>query len=62
MVYRVYVEKKPGYDHEAHGLLSEIRSFLGAKALTGLRLRNEDTGAETVLAVDGAFLAVGLVP
>ena len=30
--------------------------------LTGLRLRNEETGAETVLNVDGAFLAVGLVP
>ena len=30
--------------------------------LTGLRLRSEETGAEQVLAVDGAFLAVGLMP
>ena len=28
----------------------------------GLRLRNESTGAESEIAVDGAFLAVGLVP
>ena len=31
-------------------------------ALTGLRLRNEQTGAETAIRVDGAFLAVGLLP
>lgn len=31
-------------------------------ALTGLRLRSEATGEERTLAVDGAFLAVGLVP
>ncbi len=30
--------------------------------LTGLRLRNDVTGEESRLAVDGAFLAVGLVP
>jgi len=31
-------------------------------ALTGLRLRNEQTGQESAIAVDGAFLAVGLMP
>ena len=31
-------------------------------ALTGLRLRNEDTGEESYIKVDGAFLAVGLQP
>ena len=30
--------------------------------LTGLQLRNEETGAESRIAVDGAFLAVGLQP
>jgi len=30
--------------------------------LTGLRLHNEQTGIETEIAVDGAFLAVGLMP
>jgi len=30
--------------------------------LTGLRLRSEETGAEQELRVDGAFLAVGLMP
>ena len=31
-------------------------------ALTGLKLRNEETGEEFEIAVDGAFLAVGLMP
>lgn len=31
-------------------------------ALSGLRLRNEITGEETAIRVDGAFLAVGLMP
>lgn len=31
-------------------------------ALSGLQLRNTETGAETAITVDGAFLAVGLVP
>ena len=31
-------------------------------ALSGLRLRNEVTGEETAIRVDGAFLAVGLIP
>ena len=31
-------------------------------ALTGLKLRNEETGKEFEIAVDGAFLAVGLMP
>jgi len=30
--------------------------------LTGLQLRNEVTGAESKISVDGAFLAVGLMP
>ena len=30
--------------------------------LTGLKLRNEETGEEFEIAVDGAFLAVGLMP
>ena len=31
-------------------------------ALSGLRLRNEETGEESAISVDGAFLAVGLQP
>jgi len=31
-------------------------------SLTGLRLRNEKTGEESAIRVDGAFLAVGLMP
>ena len=36
--------------------------YLGEDALTGLRLQNTLTGAETELAVDGAFLAIGTEP
>ena len=38
MVYRIYVEKKPGFDVEANGLKNELTSLLGIKDLTGLRL------------------------
>ena len=40
MVYRVYVEKKPGQTHEADSLLHQIREFLQIKSLTGLRVLN----------------------
>ena len=40
MVYRIYVEKKPGLQHEAGSLLNDIRSFLGIEALNDLRLFN----------------------
>ena len=40
MVYRIYVEKKPGLDNEARALLSDISTFLGIKSLTGVRVLN----------------------
>ena len=40
MVYRVYVEKKPGLAHEAAALCEDIRAFLGIRSLTALRLIN----------------------
>ena len=40
MVYRVFVEKKPGLAHEAAALYEDIRAFLGIRTLTGLRLVN----------------------
>ena len=40
MVYRIYVEKKPGFDVEAEGLKNELVSLLGVSDLTGLRLLN----------------------
>ena len=40
MVYRIYVEKKPGFDVEAQQLKNELRTILGIKGLTGLRLVN----------------------
>ncbi len=40
MVYRLYVEKKPGFDHEAQATLKDIQSFLRIPELTNLRLLN----------------------
>ena len=33
MVYRIFVEKRPGLDNEARGLLSEARNLLGIESL-----------------------------
>ena len=40
MVYRVYVEKKPGQTHEADSLLKEVKEFLQIKGLTSVRVIN----------------------
>ena len=40
MVYRVYVEKKTGLQHEAAGLLGELRTLLGIAALEAVRVLN----------------------
>ncbi len=40
MVYRIYVEKKPGLDNEARALLNDARSLLGITALERVRLLN----------------------
>ena len=39
-VYRIYVEKKEPYAVEARALLGEIRSLLGIRSVTGLRILN----------------------
>ncbi len=40
MVYRIYVEKKEGFDLEARQLLGEIREFLGIAGAERLRIVN----------------------
>ena len=40
MVYRVYVEKKPGQTHEADSLLKEAREFLDIQGLDAVRVLN----------------------
>ena len=40
MVYRVYVEKKPGLDNEARELLNEANVMLGIRGLKKVRLLN----------------------
>ena len=38
MVYRIYVEKKPGFDGEARQLQNELTTLLGIRGRPGLRL------------------------
>ena len=40
MVYRVYVEKKPGFDLEAKSTLADLKSNLGIEALKDVRMFN----------------------
>ena len=40
MVYRLFVEKKQGFTHEADGLYSDIITFLGIKNLKKVRVIN----------------------
>ena len=40
MVYRIYVEKKPGLDNEAQALLNDARTLLGIRNLERVRLLN----------------------
>jgi phosphoribosylformylglycinamidine synthase len=40
MVFRVYVEKKPGFDVEAQQLAGELRTILGLDTLKALRIVN----------------------
>ena len=40
MVYRIYVEKKPGFDHEAKSILTEINDLLEIKSVTDIRVVN----------------------
>ncbi len=40
MVYRVYVEKKPGLTHEANNLCADICGFLGITGLQSVRVIN----------------------
>ena len=40
MVYRIYVEKKAGFDNEAKSLLQEARELLGVKGIENIRILN----------------------
>ena len=40
MVYRIYVEKKQPFAHEAHALKDDLCGLLGIEALTNLRILN----------------------
>ena len=40
MVYRIFVEKKPGQTHEADNLLRDVREFLQIKSLDSVRVIN----------------------
>ena len=39
-IYRFFVEKRPGFDIEAQGLLATLQGYLHITGLTGLRIFN----------------------
>ncbi|WP_147615137.1 phosphoribosylformylglycinamidine synthase [Treponema pectinovorum] len=39
-MFRIYVERKPGFESEAQGILSEINGFLGISSVKGVRYFN----------------------
>ena len=39
-MFRIYVERKPGFQSEAQGILSEINGFLGISSVKGVRYFN----------------------
>lgn len=40
MVYRIYVQKRPGFDVKARGLAQELHDIVGVESLTGVRMVN----------------------
>ena len=40
MVYRIFVEKRPGLSPEAESLLGDLKGFLGIASLGNLRILN----------------------
>ena len=40
MVYRIYVEKKEGFDNEARALLSDVRELLDIGGVEKIRILN----------------------
>lgn len=41
---------------------SVVSGFEGADALTGIKIKNTDTGTEQTIPCDGCFVAIGLIP
>ena len=39
-MFRLYVERKPGFTNEADRIFSEIKNFLGISGVTGVRYLN----------------------
>ena len=49
MVYRIFVEKKPGLDNEARELLGEARSLLGITGLEKVRLLSDENSSVSAM-------------
>ena len=46
MVYRIYVEKKEGFDNEARALLSDVRELLDIGGVEKIRILNRYDAAD----------------
>ena len=56
------IEALDAKDNVSVTLNTVVSAFLGDNELTGIRVKNTDTDAETELSVDGVFVAIGLIP
>lgn len=56
------VEKLKAKDNVEFIMSTVIKEFIGETSLTGLILVNEETKEESILTIDGLFVAIGLVP
>ncbi|MFO1540620.1 MAG: thioredoxin-disulfide reductase [Chloroflexota bacterium] len=59
---RIMVDRAEAHDKIRIVREQEIAEVLGETAVTGLRLRDTATGAESELAIDGLFVAIGYQP
>ena len=59
---RIMVDRAEAHDKIRIVREKEIAEVLGEAAVTGLRLRDTTTGAESELALDGLFVAIGYQP
>ena len=56
------IEALEAKDNVSVTLNTVVSAFLGDNELTGIRVKNTETDAETELSVDGVFVAIGLIP
>ena len=62
MVYRIFVEKKKGFEHEANALTHEVRELLEISAVQSIRVINryDVEGTDLAVTFNGAAWTAGV--